>query len=281
MRPRGRGQALVELAIILPVLLLLMLAALDLGRIYYARITVANAARSASMYAAETASGGSADTAGALDAAVNEARNSFVTVAAGDVTVSCTPSCAKAYGNRVTARVDGHFTLVTPLLAVFLGGQSVTFSSTAEADIVYIPPNPGGAASGSSPTPTPTPTATPTPTPTPTSSPVGATPTPTATPTATPSPTPTPCPLPFVDFSWTQQNKNKPVVFTSSATPTSGSCAIINWRWDYGDSTTDTGNLPTVSHDFPAKGATYNVTLTVTVPGGITNSTTKAVTTQS
>ena len=41
LRPRTRGQALVELAIILPVLLLLLLlllAALDLGRIYFTGI---------------------------------------------------------------------------------------------------------------------------------------------------------------------------------------------------------------------------------------------------
>ena len=50
-RPRSRGQALVELAIILPVLLLLMLAALDLGRIFYARIAVENAAREGAMEA--------------------------------------------------------------------------------------------------------------------------------------------------------------------------------------------------------------------------------------
>ena len=37
-RDRTRAQALVELAIILPVLLLLVAAALDLGRLFYARI---------------------------------------------------------------------------------------------------------------------------------------------------------------------------------------------------------------------------------------------------
>ena len=42
-RRARRGQALVELAIILPVMLFLLLGALDLGRVFYANITVASA----------------------------------------------------------------------------------------------------------------------------------------------------------------------------------------------------------------------------------------------
>jgi hypothetical protein len=81
---------------------------------------------------------------------------------------------------------------------------------------------------------------------------------------ATPS-APT-CNLPSVNFSWTQQNKNKPVDFTSSSGPTSGSCAITFYRWEYGapDNTTDAGNLPTVSHSFALQNRDYVVTLTVT-----------------
>jgi hypothetical protein len=85
--------------------------------------------------------------------------------------------------------------------------------------------------------------------------------------------------MPFANFTYSQLNKNKPVDFVSSSMPTSGSCAIINWRWEYSDGNVDAGNLPTVSHTFAGKGVTYNVRLTVTVPGSITNSVTIAVTT--
>lgn len=280
LRPRSAGQALVELAIILPIMLLLLLAALDLGRMYYARITVVNAARSAAFYASESTTAGSADLAGAVDAAINESRGSFVSVAASDVTVSCTPGCGKAYGNRVNAVVVGQFRLLTPILAVFFGGQDVSFSSTATADIVYIPPAPVVASASASVNPSasvaPSTSAGPS-----TSVDPSASAAPSAS--ASASPSTSPCPLPFVNFSYTQQNKNKPVVFTSSATPTSGACAIYNWRWEYNDGTgaVDAGNFPSVSHTFPQKGVTYQVTLTVTVPGSITNSVTLSVTTQS
>src|SRR5688572_15553460 len=45
LRGRTRGQALVELALILPLMVLLLAAALDLGRLFYSGITVTNSAR--------------------------------------------------------------------------------------------------------------------------------------------------------------------------------------------------------------------------------------------
>ncbi len=44
-RPRSRGQALVEMVLILPVLVMLMLGAADLGRAFYLNIEVAGASR--------------------------------------------------------------------------------------------------------------------------------------------------------------------------------------------------------------------------------------------
>jgi Flp pilus assembly protein TadG len=262
LRPKSRGQALVEFALILPIFLLLGLAAIDLGRIFYSEITVTNAARAgaveASYHPTSFSSGGAcSDSNRIMCAATRESSGSFVTVGTGDVAVACSPSCATGASpaNNVTVTVTGHFTLVTPLIAFFTGGTNITLQSVAVADIVTLP-TPVGV------TPTPTPTATPTSTPT--ATPVGETPAPTATAT----PTPVPCPTPFVSFSYSQQNKTKPVDFTSTSTPTSGPCAISFWRWNFGDGNTDTESVPSISHDYGVSGTTFNVTLTVTYPDG-------------
>jgi Flp pilus assembly protein TadG len=262
----SKGQALVELALIVPVLLLLFLATIDLGRFYYSQITVTNSAREGALQAgvdptSYTPGVCDAVTSKVVCAAVAEARNSFVTVAPADVNLTCSPACAKAYGNEATVTVTGHFTLLTPLISAFTGGQDITFQSTAKSDVLEVP-----VVVAATPLPTPAPTPTPDP---------GASPTPTPEPTPAPSPTPTPppCPPPFASFTYTVNNKR--VDFTSTSTPTSGDCAITSWRWDFGDTAVSEGNLPTVSHNYPDKNTDYNVKLTVAVPGSPTNITTE------
>jgi len=70
------------------------------------------------------------------------------------------------------------------------------------------------------------------------------------------------------------------VAFVSTSTPTTGTCAITFWRWEYGDGVTDAGNFPTASHDYNCQGCTYSVILTVTNPFGSV-SVTGTVTTKS
>ena len=50
----ARGQSLVELAILLPVLLILALGVIDYGRVYFAYVSVTNAARNGAHYASES-----------------------------------------------------------------------------------------------------------------------------------------------------------------------------------------------------------------------------------
>ena len=52
LRTRSRGQSLVEFALILPLFLIFVAACLDLGRVFYANISLTNAAREGAMQAA-------------------------------------------------------------------------------------------------------------------------------------------------------------------------------------------------------------------------------------
>ena len=55
---------------------------------------------------------------------LSEAKGSFVEVQKADVDVDCCPSCATGIGNNVSVTVLGHFTLLTPLIAPFIGGRT-------------------------------------------------------------------------------------------------------------------------------------------------------------
>ncbi len=257
-----RGQALVELAIVLPVFLVLVLAAIDLGRIFFARITVANSAREG---AYEAAYGGSyvANAAcgpsnSVMCAVLNESQGSL-TVAPADVAWSCAGAggCASgAYGDVVTVKVTGHFDLLTPILAVFFGGTNLAFSSTASADIVQTPFT--GPVSTAGPTAPVAPTQTVLPTVTPF-------PTPSGIVVASPTPSAPDVLAPGRQLLVLAAEAGPGPSFTSTSTPTSGSCQILFWRWDFGDNTTSAGNPPTTSHELRLRsGRTYTVTLTVT-----------------
>ena len=66
-----RGQSLVELALVLPILLLLMVGTIEIGRFAYYAILVSNAARAGAQYGAQSLTT-SADTAGIQTAARND-----------------------------------------------------------------------------------------------------------------------------------------------------------------------------------------------------------------
>ena len=212
-RPTGdsiRGQALVEFAIVLPVLLLLLLLAVDFGRLFFTYIAVNNAAREATYYAASNAADQSFDQAdyeaGTTEAARREILNQGQGGEVGTLEVSA-PSClpetnchtaanslASGVGNLVTVSANQDFAFITPIVGEFFGG-TLTLSASATAPVLnpaditiledpdFVPP------------PTATPTATPLPTPTPTPSPT-LEPTPTPDPDATPTPIPTPTEAP-------------------------------------------------------------------------------------
>ena len=85
-RSRSRGQSIVELALILPVLMLLVASTLDLGRMFYSQITITNAAREGAYEAAYNPSSFQANavchstTNRVMCRVLSEAKGSFVVV---------------------------------------------------------------------------------------------------------------------------------------------------------------------------------------------------------
>jgi Flp pilus assembly protein TadG len=86
---RERGQSLVELAFVLPVLLLLLVGIIEIGRFAYYGILVANAARAGAQYGAQSLAA-AADTTGISNAGTNDAPG---ITAPNTLTVTSTQSC--------------------------------------------------------------------------------------------------------------------------------------------------------------------------------------------
>lgn len=150
----SRGQSLVELALILPIFLLIIGTATDFARLFYAYVTIESAAKEGVMFGAVQPGCATATSQPAPTCAdpnnvawhvVNESQAlSGVTSSASCIhdgspvsVTACQP------GDTYSVRASYTFTLITPLLEPILG-SSVPISSEAEA-VVYNPGSgPGG-----------------------------------------------------------------------------------------------------------------------------------------
>lgn len=106
LQKSSKGQSLVEFALILPILVLVIVGVFDLGRAFFALITINNAAREGARYA--TLHRGDFD--GMKNAAVAEAINSGITITVADITVACpldaVGKCTQGDVVRVTVAYD-------------------------------------------------------------------------------------------------------------------------------------------------------------------------------
>jgi Flp pilus assembly protein TadG len=111
LRRLNLGQAVLEFALVLPFLLLLVIGALQFGRVYFAKIVLTNAAREGA-YFLSTNKGDSTNCSGSgagkicfLDtrqAIMSEANNSGVKLSNADITIN-TPCCTSGNPAVVSA----------------------------------------------------------------------------------------------------------------------------------------------------------------------------------
>lgn len=122
------GQSLVEFALVLPVLLLLVLGALDLGRLFSTKITLTNAAREGANYLARHPTDALNGYANTINAATNEASLPSMSISS----VNCSPkdtdfSCMR--GGTATVETTANVNLIVVSL---LNLQSIQLASTVE-----------------------------------------------------------------------------------------------------------------------------------------------------
>lgn len=131
MQTRVYGQELVEFALVLPLLLIVLIGVFDLGRVFHANITLANASRAGARYATsfgyDVTSGVVTLNTGAIRTKVQqEAQNSGITLNPALITFNCPGSCTQGGPLEVTAMYNFQF-----LFNAFLG-SGITLSHTTE-----------------------------------------------------------------------------------------------------------------------------------------------------
>lgn len=128
-----KGQALVELALILPVLLILAMGTLDVGRVFSGYLSLANAAREGALYAALHADDPNL-TADVTNNAVNPELNGQIP--GSTVVVVSAPAGSLGQGNPVSVSVSATYPLISTAI---LGWKSLTLKSSATVMVQCSP----------------------------------------------------------------------------------------------------------------------------------------------
>jgi PKD repeat protein len=223
----------VEFALIAPVMLLLLLMAVDFGRLFFSYIEISNASREAAAYGAVYPTDSATMTAYARRETNSQGQGgeSALAVAtscanSASVTIACTAAAGgSGTGNSVTVAVREQFSFLTPIIGAFFGGN-LQISASSTAAVLGLVPNGG----------------------------------------VTP---PSDCAPPSLS-SFTAVVTGLVVTLDASASkPDSGACAIAGYDWDMGDGLNP---FPPVvnkqtSYTFATAG-TYKIQLDVTNPGG-------------
>ena len=144
---RGRGQSLVEFAIVLPVMVVLILAVFDMGRAVFVYNTLDQAARQANRLAivdqdasrvrtrAIEVAATVGLTASNVDVCFKEADSAQVSC--GSSTDDCT-AATRVIGCLAIVRTHLTFTPLTPIVSVLV--SSIALSSTSIEPIEYVCP---------------------------------------------------------------------------------------------------------------------------------------------
>jgi Flp pilus assembly protein TadG len=138
--PKGRrmllcseGQSLLEFAVLLPILLLLALGVIEVGRFAYIAILVGNAARAGVAYGAQS-SITAGDTNGIVQAAVNDFKNNGPGVGSLNVTSQWNNNCGCDNGGTIIAT---SCTTACPVGEHLVVSLSVTASGTFSSIFTY------------------------------------------------------------------------------------------------------------------------------------------------
>jgi Flp pilus assembly protein TadG len=143
---RGRGQALVEFALIIPIFLLLLVALFDVGRAVYSYNTLTNAAREGARLAIVNQDTASIVSRAEKESAMIELDVPNVTVNFYQVATDGTPDTSKvcspaAVGCLAVVSFEATYRPITPIVSNILFASGVTFHAKSVLTVEYSCPN--------------------------------------------------------------------------------------------------------------------------------------------
>ena len=125
---KEKGQSLTELALVLPVMLLILAGVLDLGRLYYVTVALTDAAGEGAIYAAINPYA-----TDEIIARAQAASGGLVQIDAEKININCPVITA---GEPVTVTVDYDFTLATPIINLIVPDGVLELRGTASEPIL-------------------------------------------------------------------------------------------------------------------------------------------------
>jgi Flp pilus assembly protein TadG len=124
----GKGQSMVEVALAMPLLILILVGILDLGRAFFTYITISDAAAEGAAYASVHPN----DTIEVTNRVVDSS-NGLVLLDSSMVTIQ--PPVTIAAGSPITVTVDFEYTVITPLISSFVS-DGLTLRAVAVQSII-------------------------------------------------------------------------------------------------------------------------------------------------
>ena len=131
-RVRHRGQALVEFALIVPILMFILVIAIDFGRLFYLNIGIINGAREGAAYGADHPLSPTSE----ITTRVRQELGLAPADSSVTVTRTCSLTCASiptiSPPNTIKITASTTFSFLTPFINTFFGGAlPMSAASTA------------------------------------------------------------------------------------------------------------------------------------------------------
>lgn len=140
-REEGRGQAIVEFALVLPIFVLVLVGIFDLGRAAYAYNTISNASREAVRLGIvdQNVAGLQAEAVKAAVSLGAEAGDVQVSFLSPDLSANCS-SVPAGIGCVVEITVRYRYTAATPVIGSLLGTIDMTSTTRQPIERSYVSP---------------------------------------------------------------------------------------------------------------------------------------------